>query len=86
MDRPQYKTLIKVKYLSATNKRGSRIKLTNLKNNKTVSWSYDHNFSMVDQALQYLNRNGNKPLIYSESDNAYFIMVDNNIPFKPYYS
>lgn len=48
--------LIQVKYVGASNTRGSRVKLTSLRfpsDSVTLSFSYRHS-SMIDQALEFL--------------------------------
>ena len=50
---------IRVSYLGATNSRGSRMKLTSLRFNDSVTLSYDYSFNQGrDQAINFLQVNG----------------------------
>lgn len=47
--------MFKVKYLGATNTRGSRVKITDCRFNKSVTIDYDHMYnSASDQAAAYI--------------------------------
>ena len=69
---------IKIKYLGATDYRGSRIKLTDerFSQSKTINYSYNSGHT-IDQAIDYLNNNGFKVVGYSEMKNDYVIFCDN---------
>jgi hypothetical protein len=55
--------LIVVSYLGATNSRGSRMKLTSLRFNDSVTLNYDNSFrSGKEQAILYLINNGFEPM------------------------
>ena len=56
MKRSNNTTALRVKYLGATDTKGSRIKFTQLNNNKSVIISYNHQFDTLGLAEEILNR------------------------------
>ena len=69
---------VKVKFLRATNCRGSRIKLTDewLNQSKTIEYKHTRD-DTFDQAIDYLMKNGFKIKGYSEMKNEYIVFCDN---------
>ena len=79
--------LIEVKYMSATNKRGSRVKLTSLrfKDSATISYDYAHNSidEMFEAWLKELNNDLNiVSKGYNEYNNTYIYGVTVFEPMK----
>ena len=65
---------IEVKYLGATNSRGSRVKMTSLRFGDSVTIGYNHEFnSSVDNAENWLNKNGFEPIFKSEGKNVMYL-------------
>lgn len=59
---PNYHIIV-VSYLGATNSRGSRMKLTSLRFNDSITLNYDYSFnSGKDQAIKYLHETGFDPI------------------------
>ena len=56
MKRNNNTTGLKVKYIGATDTKGSRVKFTQLNNNKSVTVSYNHKFDTLGLAEEILNR------------------------------
>ena len=56
MKRQKNTTALRVKYLGATDTQGSRIKFTQLNNNKSVIISYNYKFRTLELAEEILNR------------------------------
>lgn len=56
MKRLNNTTALRVKYLGATDTKDSRIKFTQLNNNKSVIVSYNHKFGTLELAVEILNR------------------------------
>ena len=56
MKRQNNTTALRVKYLGATDTKGSRIKFTQLNNNKSVIISYNYKFRTSELAEEILNR------------------------------
>ena len=55
MNRQNNTTGLKVKYIGATYTKGSRVKFTQLNNNKSVTVSYNHKFDTLGLAEEILN-------------------------------
>ena len=65
---------IEVKYLGATNSRSSRVKLTSLRFGDSVTIGYNPEFnSSVDNAENWLNKNGFEPIFKSEGKNVMYL-------------
>ena len=56
MKRTNNTTGLKIKNLGATDTKGSRIKFTQLNNNKSITVSYNHKFFVLELAEEILNR------------------------------
>ena len=56
MKRQKNTTGLKVKYIGATDTKDSRIKFTQLNNNKSVTVSYNHKFDVLGLTEEILNR------------------------------
>ena len=69
MKRLNNTTALRVKYLGATDTKGSRIKFTQLNNNKSVTVSYNHKFDVLGLAEEILNR--------IEPIKAFNVIIDN---------
>ena len=69
MKRNNNTTALRVKYLGATDTKGSRIKFTQLNNNKSVTVSYNHKFDVLGLTEEILNR--------IELIKAFNVIVDN---------
>jgi len=69
---------IKAKYLGPTNHKGSRIKITDerFEQSKIIDFGYEYN-NTLDQAIDYLEKNGFNIIGYSEMKNDYIIFCDN---------
>ena len=69
---------IKVKYIGATNYKGSRIKITDERfdQSKIIDYSYKYG-NVLDQSIDYLQNNGFNIIGYSEMKNDYIIFCDN---------
>lgn len=69
--------VIKVQYLGPTNARGSRVKLTDYRFNKskTIPYSYEHN-NTRDIAIDWLTREGHKVVGQAEVSDHYLLMLD----------
>ncbi len=69
---------IKVKFLGATTYKGSRIKLTDERFDESKTIEYKHTGGdTLDQAIDYLMKNGFKIKGYSEMKNEYIVFCDN---------
>ena len=68
----------KVKYLGPTNYKDSRIKITDerFEQSKVIDFRHEYN-NTLDQAIDYLERNGFNIIGYSEMKNGYIIICDN---------
>jgi len=74
--------LITVKYLPATNTRGSRVKLTSTRFEQSVIIGYDHAKNNIeDIAVDYLKQNGH--VIAGKADGAVICEEDKDHCFKP---
>ena len=69
MKRLNNTTALRVKYLGATDTKGSRIKFTQLNNNKSVTVSYNYKFDTLGLAEEILNS--------IELIKAFNVIVDN---------
>ena len=69
---------IELKFLGATNTRGSRLKLKDMRFNTSVTLNYDYEVgNVITQATQYLESKGYIVVCYSSNHNdTYFIMCD----------
>ena len=69
--------IIKVKYLGATNTRGSRVKLTSdrLKETKTINYNYSLN-SVTEMAKEYLQGQGQLIIGQGEGEKHDYIILD----------
>lgn len=69
---------IKVKYLGATNNKGTRIKLTDeyFGQSKIINFSYEYNWCH-DHAIDYLKNNGFNIVGYAEMKKDCVIFCDN---------
>lgn len=66
----QYNTTgLKIKYIGATDTKDSRLKFTQLNNNKSVTISYNHKFGTLELVEEILNR--------IELIKAFSVIVDN---------
>ena len=70
MKRNNNTTGLKIKYIGATDTKGSRIKFTQLNNNKSVTVSYNHKFDVLGLTEGILNR--------IELIKAFSVIVDNS--------
>jgi len=72
-----------VKFLGATNNKGSRVKISEIKRyqeQKNNSITLDYNYQIGDvlsQGLEYLEKKGAKIVGYSSTVNEYLIFCDN---------
>lgn len=68
---------IEIKYLGATNSRGSRVKLTDnlLGTSKTICYNYKYN-NIVDIAAEYLENKGINVTGMCETKNGYMLLTD----------
>ena len=55
MKRSNNTTGLKIKYIGATDTKGSRVKFTQLNNNKSVTVPYNHKFDVLGLAEEILN-------------------------------
>ena len=69
MKRQNNTTGLKIKYIGATDTKGSRIKFTQLNNNKSVTVSYNYKFDVLGLTEEILNR--------IELIKAFNVIVDN---------
>ena len=69
MKRNNNTTGLKIKYIGATDTKSSRIKFTQLNNNKSVTVSYNHKFDVLGLTEEILNR--------IELIKAFSVIVDN---------
>ena len=73
------KKLIEIKYLGATNTKGSRIKLTDIlrKKSKIISFSYEFN-NTLDNAINYFIKKGIKKedINHGELKDSYILIFD----------
>ena len=80
MKRNNNTTGLKVKYIGATDTKDSRIKLTQLNNNKSVTVSYNHKFEVLGLAEEILNRidllKGFNVIVDNTQNNYYLINLD----------
>ena len=80
MKRQNNTTGLKIKYIGATDTKDSRIKFTQLNNNKSVTVSYNHKFDMLGLAEEILNRidllKGFSVIIDNTQNNYYLINLD----------
>lgn len=80
MKRNNNTTGLKVKYIGATDTICSRIKFTQLNNNKSVTVSYNHKFDVLGLAEEILNRidllKGFNVIVDNTQNNYYLINLD----------
>ena len=80
MKRNNNTTGLKIKYIGATDTKGSRIKFTQLNNNKSVTVSYNHKFDTLGLAVEILNRidllNGFNVIVDNTQNNYYLINLE----------
>ena len=80
MKRLNNTTGLKIKYIGATDTKGSRIKFTQLNNNKNVTVSYNNKFDTLGLAEEILNRidllNGFNVIVDNTQNNYYLINLD----------
>ena len=80
MKRTNNTTGLKIKYIGATDTKGSRIKFTQLNNNKSVTVSYNHKFDVLGLAEEILNRidiiKDFNVIIDNTQNNYYLINLD----------
>lgn len=79
--------LIEVKYLGATNTRGSRVKFTSLRFKDSVTISYDYKYNQINEMfeawLKDLNNDlGIVSIGYNEINNTYIYGVSVFEPMK----
>tara|TARA_R110000737_G_scaffold337809_1_gene358302 strand:- start:533 stop:826 length:294 start_codon:yes stop_codon:yes gene_type:complete len=71
--------LFKVKYLCPTNIKGSRVKITDTKHNKSIILGYDYKYSDIrDQVIEYLTNKDITIDSFSSDSNNIFIMSTNH--------
>lgn len=76
---------IQVKYLGATNTLGSRVKLTSLRFNDSVTINYDYaTSSLVEMASNWIvERYAQNPVVGScETPNGYIVLINIFEPLK----
>lgn len=72
-----------VKYLGATNNKGSRVKIKSLRFNETKIISYDHSFNgTLEIAKDWLTKNGYEIVGQAESKDSYIILSTTFEPLK----
>ena len=80
MKRSNNTTALRVKYLGATDTKGSRIKLTQLNNNKSVIISYNYKFNTLELTEEILNRidliKGFNVIVDNTQNDYYLINLD----------
>lgn len=80
MKRQDNTTGLKVKYIGSTDTKDSRIKFTQLNNNKSVTVSYNHKFNTLELAEEILNRieslKGFNVIVDNTQNNYYLISLD----------
>ena len=80
MKRNNNTTGLKIKYIGATDTKGSRIKFTQLNNNKSVIISYNHQFDTLGHAEEILNRidliKGFNVIVDNTQNDYYLINLD----------
>lgn len=68
--------LLEVKYIGASNHKGSCTKITSQRFKDSVTLNYSHEYnSSLDQAIAYLERIGYTILGKGETINGYFVIV-----------
>ena len=70
-------TGLKVKYIGATDTKGSRIKFTQLNNNKSVIISYNHKFNtlgLVEEILNHIDLLQGFSVIVDNTQNDYYLI------------
>ena len=77
MKRQNNTTGLKIKYIGATDTEDSRIKFTQLNNNKSVTVPYNHNFEVLELTEEILNRidllKGFNVIVDNTQNNYYLI-------------
>lgn len=70
--------MFKIRFIGATDTKGARVSIKDLRNNnfKIISYDYKHN-SIKDIAKDYLNKIGIVCLYSSEEDKFYYLLTDN---------
>ena len=80
MKRNNNTTGLKIKYIGATDTKGSRIKFTQLNNNKSIALSYNHKFDTLGLAEEILNRidliKGFNVIVDNTQNNYYLINLE----------
>ena len=80
MKRSNNTTALRVKYLGATDTKGSRIKFTQLNNNKSVKISYNYKFNTLELTEEILNRidliKGFNVIVDNTQNDYYLINLD----------
>ena len=82
------KWILKIRYLGATNTRGSRIKITDIEDSKntiTIPFDYKYN-SALDNAVSYLIDNNiiatDDIIGVNQTNNDYWLILDKYIKLK----
>lgn len=66
-----------VKYQGPTNHRGSRVKITDLRFNKSVTIGYKYEYdNTFDQATDYLNTKGIQVISKAEGKDCYILLTN----------
>jgi hypothetical protein len=70
---------LEVVFMSATNTRGSKVKITDLLRSESISISYDYKFNnCMDIAIDYLEKELKIEILYtSESKKGYLLHTNN---------
>lgn len=80
MKRQDNTTGLKIKYIGATDTKDSRLKFTQLNNNKSVTVSYNHKFDTLGLTEEILNRieslKGFSVIVDNTQNNYYLINLD----------
>ena len=80
MKRQNNTTGLKIKYIGATGTKGSRIKFTQLNNNKSVTISFNYKFDVLGLAEEILNRidllKGFGVIVDNTQNNYYLINLE----------
>ena len=68
---------LEVKFLPPTNTKGSRVKITDKRNHKSVTIPYDYRTDSLNTAVNYLAEKGFNIIGFIDMDDHYVVLCDN---------
>ena len=69
--------IYKIKYIPATELKGAKVSIKNLRENKTIRIEYDYSYnSIIDMVKTYLNGHYIKPLEVIQENEYYYLITE----------